>query len=590
MAFALPIFVAYLLTLSPGVGWWDSGELLACAKTLSIAHRPGFPLYILVGHVAYGGMDDPRWIANASSALCASASLLLFWRGFCLLQDGTIWNRIWIGLGGWLVACAPLLWRQAIRIEVYTPVYACLGAAFLLAAAAQRAPDPRSAQRRFLGCIYVLGLAFCLHTAVAVAVWPMVIGLFLLGDFRPALRQWFLAGVLLAAGLSVYAYVPLRTPMAEYVWGQPDHWNGFWAYLTASDSYGIVAAESGGTLMRAGALLDVVLEQSSWLLVTLGLTGLATGALFGHRFGRAPLLLLVSVLAVAATVVSHVVRDNFDLQAYLVPVLWALWWGWSRVNPDTLIASKPALLRWQPALRAAVVVVLIPVLVQSLFAGTRSVEALSLGMADRWGTHLLGPAAPNDLVIIQDANTDFLIRGLAVSHAQFQHVAVLDASLAEAKWYRTWWAKRFPRENAPSVSSPQWIRRTAEEWRSAGRSVFVDYGTSGWLPSELDPAGWLARWDTLLCGSARDLRATVPVVDMPLAVTDPDWVRTVVWYYYRLGKFYHARGERSAAARAWDEGLQWAPGEEALMEARANLAVAYPSGSRLNHEDVAVQH
>ena len=47
------------------------------------------------------------------------------------------------------------------------------------------------------------------------------------------------------AGLSVYAYVPLRSPMAQYVWGQPDSWQGFVAYLTASDSYGIVAAESG---------------------------------------------------------------------------------------------------------------------------------------------------------------------------------------------------------------------------------------------------------------------------------------------------------------------------------------------------------
>jgi hypothetical protein len=362
--------------------------------------------------------------------------------------------------------------------------------------------------------------------------------------------------------------------MAEYVWGQPDHWNGFWAYLTASDSYGIVAAESGGTLLRAGALLDVVLEQSSWLLVALGLVGLVTGALFGSRFGRAPLVLLISALAVAATVVSHVVRDNFDLQAYLVPVLWALWWGWSRLSPDALLASRPALMRWRPALRVAVAVVLIPVLVQSLFAGTRSVEALSLGMADRWGAQLLGPAAPNDLVIIQDANTDFLIRGLAVSDSRWQHVAVLDASLAEATWYRTWWTRRFPLKDAPAITDPQWIRLTAEEWRVAGHSVFVDYGTPGWLPSELDPAGWLARWNVPQHGSLPDLPAPVPVIDMPRAAADPDWVRTAVWYYYRLGIFYEARGEQSAAARAWDEGLHWAPGEQALMEARANLAAA----------------
>ena len=147
---------------------------------------------------------------------------------------------------------------------------------------------------------------------------------------------------------------------------------------------------------------------------------------------------LVCVVAVAATVVSHVVRDNFDLQAYLVPVLWALWWGWSRVNPDTLVASKPALVRWQPALRVAMAVVLIPFIAQSLFAGTRSVAALGLGMSDKWGTHLLDPVKSNDLVVIQDANTDFLIRGLSVSHSHWQEVAVLNASLAQAAWYRNW--------------------------------------------------------------------------------------------------------------------------------------------------------
>jgi hypothetical protein len=377
--------------------------------------------------------------------------------------------------------------------------------------------------------------------------------------------------------------------MAEYVWGQPESWSGFWAYFTASDSYGVVAAQSGGTLMRAGALLDVVMEQSPWLLVVLGVAGLVTGALFGHRFGRAPLLLLVSALAVSATVVSYVVRDNFDLQAYLVPVLWALWWGWSRLNPDALLASRPALVRWQPALRVAVAALLAPVLVQSLFAGTRSVEATSLGMADRWGTHLLGPVAPFDLVIIQDANTDFLIRGLSVSNSQWQSVAVLNASLAEAVWYRTWWTKRFPRENAPSVADPQWIRRTAEDWRRAGHSVFVDYGTPGWLPSELDPAGWLARWDVSQRGSVTGLLAPVPVVDMPRAAADRDWVRTAVWYYYRLGVFYEARGEQSAAARAWDEGLQWAPGEQALMEAVANLAAADNAAAQADYGSSGAQ-
>ena len=41
-------FVAYIKTLCPNVYEGDSGELLAAAATLGIAHPTGFPLYMLL--------------------------------------------------------------------------------------------------------------------------------------------------------------------------------------------------------------------------------------------------------------------------------------------------------------------------------------------------------------------------------------------------------------------------------------------------------------------------------------------------------------------------------------------------------------
>lgn len=56
VACAAVAFVAslalYALTLAPTVTLVDSGELVVAARTLGVAHPPGFPLYVLLAHLA----------------------------------------------------------------------------------------------------------------------------------------------------------------------------------------------------------------------------------------------------------------------------------------------------------------------------------------------------------------------------------------------------------------------------------------------------------------------------------------------------------------------------------------------------------
>src|SRR5262249_8231236 len=42
----------YLATLAPTVTFVDSGELILAANNLGIAHPPGFPLYVILAHLA----------------------------------------------------------------------------------------------------------------------------------------------------------------------------------------------------------------------------------------------------------------------------------------------------------------------------------------------------------------------------------------------------------------------------------------------------------------------------------------------------------------------------------------------------------
>src|SRR5450755_774476 len=45
-------FLIYALTVEPGVPTGDSGELISSAYVLGIPHPPGYPLYMLLGHLA----------------------------------------------------------------------------------------------------------------------------------------------------------------------------------------------------------------------------------------------------------------------------------------------------------------------------------------------------------------------------------------------------------------------------------------------------------------------------------------------------------------------------------------------------------
>src|SRR5262245_37155657 len=44
--------VLYAITLAPTVTLVDSGELIVAARRLGVAHPPGFPLYVLLAHLA----------------------------------------------------------------------------------------------------------------------------------------------------------------------------------------------------------------------------------------------------------------------------------------------------------------------------------------------------------------------------------------------------------------------------------------------------------------------------------------------------------------------------------------------------------
>ncbi len=85
LVFALGVFIAslavYAWTLAPTVTLVDSGELILAARSLGVAHPPGFPLYVLLAHIAtlipIGNIAVRVNFASAIFAALAAAVLSL---------------------------------------------------------------------------------------------------------------------------------------------------------------------------------------------------------------------------------------------------------------------------------------------------------------------------------------------------------------------------------------------------------------------------------------------------------------------------------------------------------------------------------
>lgn len=116
LSFLVPIAV-YTLTLAPSVTLEDSGEYMAVAANMGVAHPPGAPLWCLLGHAATRvpiGSIAQR--TNFLSAVCgAFASLFLF---LWLFEETRRWDIALAASG--VAAFSRCIWGESVVTEVYS--------------------------------------------------------------------------------------------------------------------------------------------------------------------------------------------------------------------------------------------------------------------------------------------------------------------------------------------------------------------------------------------------------------------------------------------------------------------------------------
>jgi hypothetical protein len=164
------LLIVYLLTLAPGLTFWDAGEFIAAAHVFGIPHPPGTPLYVALGRSLTLLLGGALGVARTMNLLSASATAVAGGLGAWVVADAT--RRATGGMIGGIAGalCAGLMvsvWANATETEVYA--IALLHVTVMIAAAYRASiSDEKTRPSWVLLTVYLIVLAPAVHLSALV--------------------------------------------------------------------------------------------------------------------------------------------------------------------------------------------------------------------------------------------------------------------------------------------------------------------------------------------------------------------------------------------------------------------------------------
>jgi hypothetical protein len=204
--------IVYILTVQPTMSFWDCGEFLACAYTLSIPHPPGAPFHILVGKIftMLPTASDVGLRMNYLSVFSSSLSVLLLylvtikvirnWKEKFDTPFDYISITVASAIGALSYAFCDSFWFNAMEAEVYGfGTFLIALCVYFMMVWWERADDPGS-DRYLLIIAYIVGLSIGIHLLVVQCIF--IAGL--LFYFRR--YEYNKKSLLIAIGVSMLAF------------------------------------------------------------------------------------------------------------------------------------------------------------------------------------------------------------------------------------------------------------------------------------------------------------------------------------------------------------------------------------------------
>jgi hypothetical protein len=435
---ALISLVVYALTMSPTVGFIDSGELATVATTLGIAHPTGYPLFTMLGwiaaHIPLGSEEIVRLNAMAA-AFTACAVFLLFLVAFRLVShvarkvqgqkrvDGFLVLSASAG-GTAMLAFSTTFWSQAVAVEVYSLHLLMIGAILLvyLRAREERVPG------LWYAVAFLAGLSFSNHMTT-VLLMPGLLTLYFMEGPSGTARWGLLARstIFFILGLTPYLYLPLRTMRSPVMdWGNPSTLSKLLAHMSGRQ-YSVWIFSSTEVAVRQ---FSYFLSSVPGEFVVIGLVFAVIGIVALWRAHRTTaigtVVMFVSCIAYAVNYDIHDI-DSYFLLAFVCIGLWGAcglfvvgewlgsFGGWGKM--------------WAPAI--VIVLGLVPA-----FVHFREVDESHDYLVEDYTRNMFSSLKPGAVILsyqwdywVSASHYYQLVRG------ERMDIAVIDKELLRRSWY-----------------------------------------------------------------------------------------------------------------------------------------------------------
>ncbi len=447
---ALAALLVYLATAAPNPWWGDGLELAAAANVLGVPHPTGYPLYMLVGHVAIRLLAwvEPGRATTILSALAmaAAAGLLAPLLGRAAHEAGAARSGAVAAGVALLIAFSDTVWSHATFTDVF-PLTFLLVVALLGVAWAPPAATPRPTRAAVLGAL--LGIASLNHYSI-LACYPLV-GLVVLDWARRrgrlSARHLAAAAAGWAVALMGYLYLPLRARANPPLnWGDPSTLDRLlWVLTGGQFKIANVQVWQGSPLDRFGGWLtwwgSLWFEAPAPLAIALGVALLAA-ALAGLVLlaRRRPALGLGLMLAIAATAVFAVGYRIPDIEPYFLPALPAAAIGWMQLGQWLLARAR---LSPGPPLRALPLLLALPVV---MFNWGRIDKSWDHGPTS-YGANIMEALPEQAVVITAGDNSIFALWYQQIGLGRRPDVVVFGSNFMHNGWY----ARHFEGPGRPSA-------------------------------------------------------------------------------------------------------------------------------------------
>lgn len=194
-------FGIYLHTLTPSVGLDDSGELTTCAYLLSIAHAPGYPLYLLLGKIfTFFPFGEVAFRLNLASATFGALSCTLVFLIVLFITQ----HRLSSLISSFCLGFSQTFWILSTRAEVYTLNTFLVSLLILIFL--------NWTQKRNINWLYlfffIYGLSLGNHLTIG-----LFLPIFLYFILKKQITFLKISKSILSflIGLSIYLYIPIRS-------------------------------------------------------------------------------------------------------------------------------------------------------------------------------------------------------------------------------------------------------------------------------------------------------------------------------------------------------------------------------------------